>query len=291
MAKTARKKKSGRKEASRQIAIRSIPNWPLLGLALIGMALTAYLTATSWRGQALAGCPAGSGCDVVLNSRWSTLFGLPTSFWGFVVYSALASIAWIKRADTQWKWAWVLSLLGLFYSLYLTAISIFELKATCPYCLISLGLMAAILATTFYQRPREMPRFSWRPWLIKTLASGAVIVLVLHLHFAGIWGKSLGPEDPKLRALAEHLAKTDAKFYGASWCPHCTQQKNHFGSSASRLPYVECSPAGPKGPEATACKKLNIRTYPTWIINGQRREGVLSTDELAQYSGFEGVKP
>jgi glutaredoxin len=84
------------------------------------------------------------------------------------------------------------------------------------------------------------------------------------------------------------LAKTDAKFYGASWCPHCTQQKTIFGSSASRLPYIECSPAGRKGPEATVCKKLNIRTYPTWIINGQRREGILTAEDLAQYSGFEG---
>jgi uncharacterized membrane protein len=288
VSKKTKGKKARKKENPSRPLLRPALNWPLLGLAIIGMGLTAYLTFTAWKGQALAGCPVGSGCDVVLNSDWSKLFGLPTSFWGFLMYLGMAGIAWIKRADTQWKWAWVLSLFGVLYSFYLTSISIFELNATCPYCLTSLGLMAVILGITVYQRPVDMPRFSWRPWLVKTLAGGAVVVLALHLHYAGIWGRSLGPEDPKLRALAEHLAKTDAKFYGASWCPHCTQQKTIFGSSASRLPYIECSPAGRKGPEATVCKKLNIRTYPTWIINGQRREGILTAEDLAQYSGFEG---
>jgi uncharacterized membrane protein len=291
VSKKTKGKKARKKENPGRPLLRPAPNWPLLVLAIIGMGLTAYLTFTAWKGQALAGCPVGSGCDVVLNSDWSKLFGLPTSFWGFLNYLSLAGMAWIKHADTQWKWAWVLSLFGVLYSFYLTSISIFELNATCPYCLTSLGLMTVILGITAYQRPDDMPRFSWRPWLVKTLAGGAVVVLALHLHYAGIWGRSLGPEDPKLRALAEHLAKTDAKFYGASWCPHCTQQKTIFGSSASRLPYIECSPAGPKGPEATVCKTLNIRTYPTWIINGQRREGVLSPEDLAYYSRFEGVTP
>lgn len=288
MSRKTKEKKGRKKENPSRALVRPSPNWPLFGLAIIGMALTAYLTITGWQGQALAGCPAGSGCDVVLNSDWSKLFGLPTSFWGFLTYATFAGVAWTKRADTQWKWAWALSLFGVLYSLYLTSISVFQLKATCPYCLTSLGLMAVILGITVYQRPLGMPRFSWRPWLVKTLAGGAVAVLVLHLHYAGIWGRSLGPEDPKLRALAEHLAKTDAKFYGAYWCPHCTEQKRIFGSSASRLPYVECSPAGPKARPAAECEAKRINTYPTWIIDGQRREGVLTAETLAQYSRFEG---
>ena len=64
----------------------------------------------------MAGCTVGSACDVVLNSRWSTLFGMPTSFWGFLTYALLAAIAWNKYADSQWKFAWFVTIVGLFYS-------------------------------------------------------------------------------------------------------------------------------------------------------------------------------
>ncbi|MEK6614081.1 MAG: vitamin K epoxide reductase family protein, partial [Candidatus Binatota bacterium] len=121
MGKTARKKKSGRKEVSQTPSTRPIPNWLLLGLALIGMGITLYLTLIAWTGKSVAGCSAGSGCDLVLNSRWSMLFGLPTSFWGFLAYTALAGIAFIK-SDSYWKLAWTVSLIGVLYSIYLTSV-------------------------------------------------------------------------------------------------------------------------------------------------------------------------
>jgi uncharacterized membrane protein/glutaredoxin len=263
------------------------PNWPLFTLALVGMALSGYLTFIAWQDSLAAFCAEGAGCDVVLNSRWSTLLGMPTSFWGFLAYGLLAAVAWNRDATNRWRWAWVISLFGLFYSLYLTAISFFELQAACPYCLASLGLMATIFALTTFQRPKNLPQFSWGPWLAKTVGAAAVGVLVLHLHYAGYWGSAPGPEDPWVRSLAEHLTKNNAKFYGASWCPHCNEQKNLFGSSVKRIPYVECSPGGPRAPQAQDCKDKNIQSYPTWIINGQRLTGVQSLDALAQLSNFQ----
>jgi glutaredoxin len=132
-----------------------------------------------------------------------------------------------------------------------------------------------------------LPKFSWGPWLAKSAGAAAVGIVVLHLYYAGYWGSAPGPEDPWVRSLAEHLSKNDAKFYGASWCPHCTDQKNLFGSSAKRIPYVECSPGGPKAPQAQECKDRNIQSYPTWIINGQRHTGVQSLDTLSQLSNFQ----
>jgi uncharacterized membrane protein/glutaredoxin len=291
MGRAARKKKSGRKEPVQQTPTKAVPNWPLLGIAFIGMGLAAYLTASAWSGQAVAGCTAGSACDVVLSSRWSKLFGLPTAFWGFLAYTSLAGIAWIKRSDIHWKIAWVVSLFGVLYSIYLTSISFTELKATCPYCLTSLVLMIALLGTVIYQRPSNLPGFSWRPWLFQTVSGGLILMMALHLHYAGIWGKTGESADPKVRALAEHLVKTDAKFYGASWCPHCTEQKEMFGASASRLPYIECSPQGRGGAEATICQVMQIQSYPTWIINGRRYVGILTLEELARYSEFKGGVP
>ena len=68
------------------------------------MILSAYLTYTAWAEKLVAFCVEGSGCDVVLNSRWSMLLGMPTSFWGFLTYGLLAAVAWNRYADNQWRW-------------------------------------------------------------------------------------------------------------------------------------------------------------------------------------------
>jgi uncharacterized membrane protein len=287
MAQASKGKKSGNKASPRQaIPIRKTPNWPLFGLALIGMALSAYLTFSAWQGKQVAFCAAGGGCDVVLSSRWSTLFGLPTSLWGFLMYAALAAVAWNKRADTQWKFAWVISLFGLLYSLYLTSVSLFALRAACPYCLVSLTLMTIIFVTVTLQRPANLPRFTWGSWLMKTTGSAVVIVLALHLYYAGVWGDAPRPEDPWVRGLAEHLTSSGAKFYGTYWCPHCAEQKEMFGGSVKRLPYIECSPGGPSAPQAAECNAKNIQSYPTWIVNGERLTGTQSLEALAQASKY-----
>jgi uncharacterized membrane protein/glutaredoxin len=288
----ANERKKGKQPAAGAL-VRQGPNWPLFILAVIGMILSGYLTVSAWQGRLAAFCAEGAGCDIVLNSRWSTLLGMPTSFWGFLTYGLLAAVAWNRDAANQWRWAWVISLFGLFYSLYLTGISFLELRAACPYCLGSLGLMATIFVLTTFQRPKHLAKFSWGPFLTKSLGAVAIAIIVLHLHYAGYLGKAPGPEDPWIRNLAEHLARSDAKFYGASWCPHCTEQKHLFGSSEKRIPYVECSPGGPKAPPAQACKDKGIQSYPTWIINGQRYTGVQPLDTLAQLSKFDykGGKP
>jgi uncharacterized membrane protein/glutaredoxin len=286
-------KNQRRKQPAAKSLLRDGPNWPLFVLAVLGMALSGYLTFTAWSGKTVAFCTEGAGCDVVLSSRWSTLFGMPTSFWGFLTYALLAAVAWNRHADDQWRWAWVISLFGLLYSLYLTAISYFELQAACPYCLTSLGLMTIIFIMTTFQRPENLPQFSWGPWLAKTVGAALVAIVALHSYYAGYWGGAPGPEDPWIRGLAEHLSKSDAKFYGASWCPHCNEQKQLFGSSVKRIPYVECSPGGPQAPQAQVCKEKGIQSYPTWIINGQRYTGVQPLDALAQSSQYryQGGKP
>ena len=275
------------KPAPAAAQLRAGPNWPLFILALLGMALSGYLTMSAWQEKAVAFCTQGAGCDVVLTSNWATLFGMPTSFWGFLTYALLVAVAWNKNAVDQWRWAWVVSFFGLLFSLYLTSIAVFQLNATCPYCLTSLGLMTAIFILETVQRPAKMAKFSWGPWLAKSAGAALVVILGVHLYYAGYWGNAQGPEDPWVRALAEHLSKSDVKFYGASWCPHCAEQKQLFGTSVKRLPYVECSPGGPNAPSAPICQEKNINSYPTWIINGQRYTGVQPLDALAQMSNFK----
>lgn len=288
MAKT-KSKKSRPQTPPQQVATKQGPSWPLFILAVVGMILTGYLSFSAWQNQSVAGCTVGSACDVVLTSRWSTLFGMPIAFWGFLTYALLAAVAWNKQTDSQWKLAWFISSMGVLYSLYLTGISFFVLEAACPYCLTSLALMTAIFLVVHFQRPASLANLSWGPWLGKSLGTGLVLIIALHLHYAGVWGKAPGPEDPWVRGLAEHLSRTEAKFYGTYWCPACNQQKELFGSSVHRLPYIECSPGGQRAPQAAECDAAQIKSYPTWIVNGQRYVGVRSLDELAQSSQYKGV--
>lgn len=272
----------------RAVATASEParrNWPLLALSVIGILLTSYILYTDYLGDHLRGCTVGSGCDIVLSSKWARFLNAPTAFWGFATYVTLALIAarWTPR---RWKLAWPIAIFGLCFSAYLTTVSLTILQATCPYCLTSLALMTSIAALTTFQKP-DVPLLSWGRFAGQTFAVAVAVILLAHLNYTGVLGEPPATEDARAKALALHLSKSDAKMYGASWCPHCQEQKAMFGLSASRLPYVECS-TGPQGsPQTAICRSMNITIYPTWIINGKRTEEVMSLQQLAEATGFK----
>lgn len=289
MSKRTKAKRTGTSAAdAAPPATRTQPNWPLLALGVVGMLLTAYLTWTKFSGSAVQGCAVGGGCDVVLSSRWSTILGLPTSLWGFGAYATLAAIAVLVRREVQhWTYAWTIALLGLCYSLYLTTISLTVLNAACPYCLTSLALMTATLGLVVVQRPPQLAHRSWMGLAVGRVALAGVIVMALHAGYTAPEEADLGPEDPKVQALAEHLKDEGVLFYGASWCPHCQEQKRLFGASVKSLPYIECNLAGPNAPQASVCTQAGVSTYPTWIIGSRRLEGqVMTLRQLAEATNY-----
>ena len=292
----AKKKKtnSNRKPDTNKVAAdTAVPSfdWLMLILSLAGLALTIGLGVVKITQSSLPYCEAGAGCDIVQSSRWSVLFGVPIALWGAAVYLAIGFF--VVRARSQqkaWRWVVFYATIGVFVSLYLTAVSIFAIGATCAYCLVSLALMITLFSLA-WARTRTTPLASWR---LGSAFCGTFVIIFLHMHFSGVFMPSAGPEDPYLKSLAEHLSANGAKFYGAHWCPHCQLQKQVFGGSVDRLPYVECSPNGPNNPQSTECLAKEIRNYPTWDINGRRFERGMPPDLLAKYSGFEpppGVEP
>jgi hypothetical protein len=89
-------------------------------------------------------------------------------------------------------------------------------------------------------------------------------------------------------ALVEHLVKSGAKFYGAYWCSHCSKQKSMFGAvAAAKLPYVECAKDG-ENSQRQLCKDLQIKMFPTWIINGQLVPGTRELKDIAALTGYQG---
>jgi glutaredoxin len=89
-------------------------------------------------------------------------------------------------------------------------------------------------------------------------------------------------------ALAEHLIKSGAKYYGAKSCSHCQKQKWLFGAAAaSKLPYVECEKDAENSQRAL-CKQLNIKMFPTWIIDGKILTGTRELKDIAAATGYTG---
>jgi glutaredoxin len=89
-------------------------------------------------------------------------------------------------------------------------------------------------------------------------------------------------------ALAEHLAASGVKFYGAYWCNHCQKQKSLFGDvAAAKLPYIECAANG-ENSQRQLCKEKDIKMFPTWVINGKYITGTHDLKEIATLTGYKG---
>ena len=278
------------KTPSETHALRPGPNWPLLAVSSLGIALTGYLSWTAFSGGAVQGCSAGGGCDIVLTSRWATLLGLPTALWGLLAYTGLAAIAFVRRADRHWSYAWTAAFFGVCYSVYLTVVSADDSR-------VRVSVLPDVARThDRHARARGVATSSrdGAPLLggssRRSGRARGLVILLLHANYVAPQAEPAGPEDPMTRALAEHLTEEGVLFYGASWCPHCQEQKRLFGASASRLPYIECSPAGRNAPQSPSCSRAGVRSYPTWIINGRAIVGeVLSLAQLADATEFPGA--
>lgn len=197
---------------------RKQPNWPITALASAGMVLTLYLTLNVWLGGTPLYCTEGSSCDIVQQSRWGTFLGMPTAFWGFWTYATLAYIGFkVRNPEKHWKSSWVVALVGLGYSVYLTSISLFVIDALCAYCLVSLSIMIVTFGVIVAQRPEGMQKFKLTNWVGKTAVVTLIIIGGMHMHYSGVFDPAAGPEDPFLKGLATHLNEKNVVLYGAFW--------------------------------------------------------------------------
>lgn len=81
--------------------------------------------------------------------------------------------------------------------------------------------------------------------------------------------------------LAQCIADSGTKFYGAFWCPHCQATKAMFGKSAKLLPYIECSKPSGNG-QLPVCDAAGIKGYPTWRFpDGSELTGEQTLQTLA----------
>lgn len=93
-----------------------------------------------------------------------------------------------------------------------------------------------------------------------------------------------GENGQNLVEFAKALAQAGVRFFGADWCPICTQQKQLFQDGASFLPFIEVT--NPDRTRNSVGVSENITQYPTWEFpNGSRVTGLQTLAQLSAQSG------
>jgi len=269
-------------------------------LALFGASLTGYLTVTHFFGSAPALCTAnaGSGCDLVLNSEYAKIFGIPLTIFGTLGYLTVAGLAAVpmilkpESPKAKQKLKQQISLLlfmvstaMVVFSSYLMYLLAFEIKTACLYCIGSALTVTSIWLLNLFSRDWEDSG-----QLIFTGLIVGAIVLIGTLGIYSTQNKQAFASQTYSGKLAQHLATNGSTMYGASWCPHCKDQKLLFGEALAQMPYIECAPdqANPST-QAPICRDKKIESYPTWEIGGKLYPGVKQLEELAKLSNYQPV--
>ena len=115
--------------------------WATFGLAILGLAASAYLTYTHFTDSALAGCTETSGavnCGKVTTSAQSVVFGIPVAVLGLAFYVFLVAImspfAWRSRRREIALVRLLSLVVGIGFVLYLLYAELFQIDAICLYC-------------------------------------------------------------------------------------------------------------------------------------------------------------
>ena len=116
--------------------------WAVAALALIGAGIAGYLTYTHFKGSPPV-CLT-SGCEVVQNSRWSKLFGVPVALLGLLTYLSIIASTLIRHPLAKQAGA-MLALVALGFNAYLLYIQEHEIGRYCTWC-ISNEIVSLILA-------------------------------------------------------------------------------------------------------------------------------------------------
>jgi uncharacterized membrane protein len=100
-------------------------------LALAGAGIAAYLTYTRFSGISPA-CPT-SGCEVVQNSRWSELVGIPVALLGLLTYLVIFATTLIRHPLARSAGA-MIAIAALGFNAYLLYVQAHKIGHYCTWC-------------------------------------------------------------------------------------------------------------------------------------------------------------
>lgn len=132
----------------------------IAGAALLGLADSLYLAHAALTGTPLA-CDVTvlSGCNIVAQSPYSRLLGIPLALYGVAFYAAIAVLAgfvWFTPKRIWYLLLYIACGLGFVMSMYFVLVQAFLINAMCIYCIISAVLATLLCALS----GRLMSRFA-----------------------------------------------------------------------------------------------------------------------------------
>ena len=135
-------------------------DWLIPVLSLIGLGIAGYLAYVEVN-QVEAVCGPVGNCNTVQQSSYAILFGfLPIGVLGVLGYLVVIILWLVGNLDLE-VWhnisntlLWIVSLIGVLFSVYLTFLEPFVIGATCLWCLSSAVIMTILflLATRNFKR-------------------------------------------------------------------------------------------------------------------------------------------
>ncbi|MBO7479857.1 MAG: hypothetical protein J6T49_05280 [Bacteroidales bacterium] len=136
-------------------------------LGIVALVLSAVMAMHSLRGTALVGCAAGSSCDSVLGSRWSSLMGvIPVAGLAAGVYLAILLCLFFVRdkeiAPLAWKMLLVFGGAILGSAIWFFILQKWILGQFCKYCLATHSVGIIVTGLLWYQAHRSCPS-KWNP--------------------------------------------------------------------------------------------------------------------------------
>ena len=117
------------------------------GLALAGVAISAYLTVVHFQDGSPLCLAGGEGCSKVQESRYADLAGVPVPFVGLAGYLTVLAAA-AARADVARFAGLFAGVVGAGFSAYLTWLELYEIEAICQWCVASAVIMVVVLAVS-----------------------------------------------------------------------------------------------------------------------------------------------
>ena len=120
----------------------------ILGFAIVGIAVAAYLSIVHFEGLKPL-CTPGGGCEKVQESRWAWVNGqkngfLPVAYVGLAGYLLITASLFIKGETGRFVTAG-LAVPGWAFSAYLTYNELFNVKAICWWCMGSFTIITLVM--------------------------------------------------------------------------------------------------------------------------------------------------
>jgi uncharacterized membrane protein len=128
-------------------------------VALIGLAVSVYLTVEHFTASTTLACPEGAtiNCAKVTSSQWSQILGIPVAVLGlgyFVIMVALVSpVAWRRRGLDPVRVVGVTA--GVIMVLYLVWVELFRVNALCLWCTAVHVCTLVLLGTVLWRTAAE----------------------------------------------------------------------------------------------------------------------------------------